>query len=316
MHTTIHLRSLAATDSLQTITALLHRAYARLGAMGLNYTAVDQPLDVTRQRIQRGHCFVLDDGATVVGTIVVNGGYDANRDPWARASPWYYRGDVAHLHQLAVDASLRGQGWGDRLVGACEAWAVQHGFRAMALDTAVPATHLRSRYARLGYHDIDEVQWPGKRYRSVLMCKPLGETVPTAADPEHRCAAVRTLWAHVQARDWAAMRAALADGCTMHWPATRERFLDADAIVRVQTIYPEGWSIDIGEVLATQDGRVVSTVTVTHGAQTFFARSIFGFGADGRITGIDEVWATGEPAPAWRIAASIGAYERRVGQRK
>jgi hypothetical protein len=132
----------------------------------------------------------------------------------------------------------------------------------------------------------------------------------TASDPERRCATVRTLWAHVQARDWTAMRALLADGCTTNWPATRERFLDADAIVRVQAIYPEGWSIHIGEVLAAIDGRVVSTVTVTHGAQTFLARSIFGFDGDSRIAAIDEVWATVEPAPAWRTAASIGAYER------
>jgi hypothetical protein len=136
----------------------------------------------------------------------------------------------------------------------------------------------------------------------------------TAADADHRCAIVRTLWAHVQARDWAAMRAVLADGCTMDWLASRERFLDADAIVRVQAIYPEGWSIEVGEVLATKDGRVVSTVTVTHGAQTFVARSIFGFDAAGRIANIDEVWATVEAPPAWRTADAIGALRLGSGQ--
>ena len=35
------LRPFAATDSLVALTTLLHRAYARLGAMGLNFTAVD-----------------------------------------------------------------------------------------------------------------------------------------------------------------------------------------------------------------------------------------------------------------------------------
>lgn len=133
--------------------------------------------------------------------------------------------------------------------------------------------------------------------------------MPIQPDAEQHCTRVRTLWMHVQARDWAAMRALLADGCTMRWPASRERFLDADAIVRVQAIYPEGWSIEVGEVLATNDGRVVSTVTVMHGAQTFLARSIFGFDAAGRIATIDEVWANVEAPPAWRTAQAIGAYE-------
>ena len=310
MSPSIRLRHLAETDSLDAITRLLHRAYARLGAMGLNYTAVDQAVAVTRQRIERGQCFVLDDGAVVVGTVVVNGGYDSNLDPWARASPWYYRGDVAHFHQLAVEASLRGEGWGDRLVAACESWAAQRGFRGIALDTAVPAAHLRSRYARLGYRDVDEVQWPGKRYRSVVMLKPLQAPAPAAIDAEHRCAIVRTLWAHVQARDWPAMRALLADACTTYWPASRERFLNADAIVRTQELYPEGWSIAIGEVFATSDGRVVSTVTVKHEAQTFFARSIFGFGAESRVETIDEIWATYESPPAWRTAGAIGADQQ------
>lgn len=36
------LRKLRREDSIEELTYLLHRAYARLGAVGLNYTAVDQ----------------------------------------------------------------------------------------------------------------------------------------------------------------------------------------------------------------------------------------------------------------------------------
>jgi hypothetical protein len=46
-------------------------------------------------------------------------------------------------------------------------------------------------YARLGYRDVDEVQWTGKRCRSVVMCKPLVDAEPAACDPEHPCAIVR-----------------------------------------------------------------------------------------------------------------------------
>ena len=38
----IEIRQFGPDDSIEELTALLHRAYARLGSMGLNYTAVDQ----------------------------------------------------------------------------------------------------------------------------------------------------------------------------------------------------------------------------------------------------------------------------------
>lgn len=36
------------------LTGLLHRAYAELGAQGLNFTAVDQDVEVTRERAAGG----------------------------------------------------------------------------------------------------------------------------------------------------------------------------------------------------------------------------------------------------------------------
>jgi hypothetical protein len=216
---------------------------------------------------------------------------------------------VAHLHQLAVDPAVQGQGLGDRLVAACEQWAAQRGRGGLALDTAAPAAHLRQRYARLGYQEVDEVQWEGKRYRTVLMLKALADPAPQAQDFEHRCALVRTLWAHVQARDWPALRALLADSATMHWPCSGERFLDADAIVRVNAIYPEGWALQVVDVAALADGRVHSVVEVTHGAERFFGTSRFRFHA-GRVAEVDEYWASAGPPPAWRNAATIGAYQR------
>ena len=187
----MQIRPIAPGDSLEALTALLHRAYARLAAMGLNFTAVDQSVDTTRARFASGQGFVLDDGGTLLGCVVVAGPFDLQRHPGALRSPWYLRRDVAHLHQLAVDPARQGRGLGDRLIGACEAWAREQGFRAIALDTAEPAHHLRRRYARLGYAEVDRTQWDGKRYASLILVKPLAAPAPRAEDDEHRRASER-----------------------------------------------------------------------------------------------------------------------------
>lgn len=131
-------------------------------------------------------------------------------------------------------------------------------------------------------------------------------------DVGHRCALARTLWTHVQARDWAAMRAAFTDDAVMDWPCSDERFVGADTIVRVNATYPEGWTVQVHAVDALADGRVHCLVEVRHGEQRFFAHSRLTF--DGPlIAGAVEHWATAEAPPAWRSAALLGSGYQRSG---
>lgn len=304
------IRPLRDGDSLEALTTLLHRAYAPLGAAGMNFTAVDQSVEMTRERVQGGQCFVAERDGALVGTVTVNGMFDPNRHRWARATPWFFRADVAHLHQYAVDPARQGGGIGMALMQACEQWAVEHGHRAIALDTAAPAAQLRARYQRAGFRDVAEVQWGGKTYRSVIMVKPLADNHPPHEDDaEHHAAIVRTLWTCFEARDWAAARALFNDDAQLHWLASGEHLLDADAIIRVNAIYPEGWAIDVREVTPMADGRIHSMVVVTQDGQRYFAHSLWRFAA-GRIAEVHETWATAEPPPPWRTAAAIGAYRR------
>jgi len=169
----IEIRQLAARDSMDALTALLHRAYAPLAAAGMNFTAAGQAPDVTARRAAEGQCFVAASGARIVGTVTVCGPYEDAAAPWAMDVQWFRDLDNAHFHQFAVAPEQQGQGLGRRLVMRCEHWALQHGYRRMALDTAEAATGLRAFYARLGYGDVGHVQWEGKAYRSVIMQKAL-----------------------------------------------------------------------------------------------------------------------------------------------
>ncbi|RRD56168.1 GNAT family N-acetyltransferase [Comamonadaceae bacterium OH2545_COT-014] len=184
MTDTTRIRPLSTADSVQQLTALLHAAYATLAAQGWNYTAATQSVQTTRERIAQGQCFVaellraqgdLPTGA-LVGSVCISPPKAAGAhyvQAQDSAPPLYTRADTAILAQLAVHPALRGQGLGARLCDAAEDWARQQGFAQVALDTAEPAAALRVRYQRRGYRDAGRVQWSGKTYASVLMCKEL-----------------------------------------------------------------------------------------------------------------------------------------------
>jgi GNAT superfamily N-acetyltransferase len=164
----IAIRPIGPDDSIDELTALLHRSYAGLGNMGLNYTAVDQSAKTTRMRLSHGFGFAaVDPQERIVGTIVF---YPPLR---STGSPWLERPDVAHFGQFAVDPALQRRGIGSRLMDLVEEQARAVGAKEIALDTAEPAMHLIELYQRRGYRFIEYAQWRGKSYRSVIMSKSL-----------------------------------------------------------------------------------------------------------------------------------------------
>lgn len=202
MDAAVTIRPLAARDSFDALTALLHRAYAPLAAQGLNFNAATQNAETTRRRAAEGQCFVAELAGAVVGTVTVCGPYDIDSAPWTADVPWFRDPDTAHFHQFGVDPAVQGRGVGRQLILACEAWARQNGYRRMALDTALPADGLRALYRRMGHADVGQVQWPGRAYRSVIMQKnldrsPLREHLQTLA--RYNRWATQRLFAHVDA---------------------------------------------------------------------------------------------------------------------
>lgn len=173
----IAIRPLRADDCLQRLTELLHAAYATLMAQGWNFTAADQSVQTTRERLAEGQAFIALQDECLVGTISVRGPKQADQCYIADAPPpLYLRADTAILSQLAVHPEARGLGLAERLMDSAEDWARAQGFAQIALDTAVPAEALRRRYLRRGYAEVGAVQWSGKTYASVLMSKPLNQS--------------------------------------------------------------------------------------------------------------------------------------------
>jgi len=160
-------RLLEPTDSPAEITDLVHRAYAFLAEMGLNFWATHQSVDDTIYRLSRGRTWVALCQGRLIGTITLARASETN------GCSWYDREDVASFGQFAVDPVYQSQGVGSRLLSLAEEGAREAGVSHLALDTAEKATHLIDYYRARGYETVDRVDWDGTNYISVVMSKTL-----------------------------------------------------------------------------------------------------------------------------------------------
>ena len=159
----------AGRDSLSDITELLHRAYAKLGAAGMNYVAATQSPEITKRRIERAACcWIAREGAAIAGTIAY---YD--RAPAEIAPAWYARAGVSHFAQFAVEPRLQRCGIGPALLLAAERRAIADGKTELACDTALPAKHLIAYYGRRGFREVARHRWPHAVYTSVVLSRRL-----------------------------------------------------------------------------------------------------------------------------------------------
>jgi ribosomal protein S18 acetylase RimI-like enzyme len=202
------------------------------------------------------------------------------------------------LEQLAIDPPAQRRGIGSAVLR----WVCEQADRELLPVelVALKGSDANRFYLRHGFVEIGEGEWDIDYLRQPL----------TAS-----ARVVRALWTAFQARDWVQARALLHDRLQVSWWASGERFDGADAYLEANARYPEGWTIHLLEVGHLQDGRVMSLVRVDHPPRTYFATSWFRLD-DGRVTGLDEYWASVEEPPAWRDAlAGRSRFDPRLDAR-
>lgn len=162
------IRELANHDCLESITELVHAAYAPQAARGLRYWGTHQTVEETAKRYASGHGLIAELNGEYVGTVIV-------RPPQPESPVALYRDPSTwSISQLAVAPSFKGRGLGRALHDAALAYALQHQGLTMALDTAEPALALISMYQAWGYQIVGKHDWrPHTNYVSVVMCRPL-----------------------------------------------------------------------------------------------------------------------------------------------
>jgi limonene-1,2-epoxide hydrolase len=105
---------------------------------------------------------------------------------------------------------------------------------------------------------------------------------------------VTEFWARIQARDWDGVAELLAEDVVLDWPNAHLQIRGRDNVVGFNRSYPEGWSIEVLNVVA--DGSTVaSEVRVPHSTiGLFYALSVYEVEA-GRIARGREYWVEDDP---------------------
>lgn len=170
MNSTFSTRLFELNDA-RPLTDLLHAAYAELGAMGLNFTAVDQSVETTVMRAQAGQCWIVEDKERLVGTLTMS------FPPLPYLRELTSEAEVPHrawLNQVAVSPAARGQGIAAHLWAEARKWALVRGATSVGVDTALPASHLVELYSAWGFTHTESIRHPGKVYDSAVMVLQLG----------------------------------------------------------------------------------------------------------------------------------------------
>lgn len=169
----IIVRPIRPEDQVSAITSLLHRAYAKQVAMGLQPLAGRQDDSITRERAANSECYLaLRQGESysaerVVGVILFE------EHEKVTFPSFFLRPEVAHFAQFGVDPDVQGCGIGRLLLEQVERRARENKAVELACSMAEPDTLLFDFYIKRGYRLVDHWQWPYTNYRSCILSKPL-----------------------------------------------------------------------------------------------------------------------------------------------
>ncbi len=163
----LRIRPLSENDSLDDLTALLHRAYAPLADRGMQFLASHQSVQTTRHRISTGTCYVGELDGKIVSTLTL---YDRGQ---SEKCEYYTRPGVWHFGQFAVEPQLKGKGVGTDMLRHAELQAASGGASELALDTSDQADDLLRWYTHHGYLPVGTVTWNDVNYSSQVLSKSL-----------------------------------------------------------------------------------------------------------------------------------------------
>ena len=123
------------------------------GRVTIGWNRSIYPVLATAQAaVERGDLFVMEEDGRIVAAAIIN---QIQVPEYADCRWEYEAGDdqVCVLHTLVVDPREGGRGYGTAFVAFYEAYAREHGWNYLRMDTNERNRNARRMYAKLGYRE-------------------------------------------------------------------------------------------------------------------------------------------------------------------
>lgn len=161
--------------SWEEITKLLHLGYAERAEEGLQYSATDQSVQKTIERLGDGICLV----ALLDGKLVATESYKLIEKKNLKWKRWFHDEKYYYLHSLTVHPDFKRKGIGLKIRNIIRDEAIKNNIPSLISDTSEHAKWLIDWYSRLGHKKVGYVSHSGTNYYSVIMRTPIhGKTIP------------------------------------------------------------------------------------------------------------------------------------------
>ena len=159
----------ATIEDIDSVTAMIKAASARLGVAGIDQWQMGYPNRESVERdVENGVGMVLCEGDTIIayGAVIFTG-EPAYND--LTGGKWLTQGDYAVVHRLCVNEIFVGMGFAKRFMSAAEAMASES-VKSMRIDTHPDNKIMQSLIDRMGYTYCGDVVIESRRlaYEKVL----------------------------------------------------------------------------------------------------------------------------------------------------
>lgn len=151
--------------SWEDITRLLHLGYAERIDEGLHYSATDQSVQKTIERVGDGVCLV----ALLNGRLVATESYKLVESRNLKGKRWFQDDNYYYLHSLTVHPDFKRKGIGLKIRNVIRDEAIKNNIFSLISDTSEHAKWLIKWYSRLGHKKVGYISHQGTNYYSVVM---------------------------------------------------------------------------------------------------------------------------------------------------
>lgn len=161
--------------SWEEITQLLHIGYAERVDEGLHYSATDQSVQKTIERVEDGVCLV----ALFNGKLVATESYKLVESKNLKRKKWFQDDSYYYLHSLTVHPDFKRKGIGLKIRNVIRDEAIKNNIPSLISDTSEDAKWLIKWYSRLGHKKVGYMSRTSTNYYSVIMRTPIhGKAIP------------------------------------------------------------------------------------------------------------------------------------------